>query len=253
MNLEENRKTWGECSYPGDGDCWAKAWGGTDAQWRATVLPRIGRMINDARNIVEIGCGMGRHVCLLYDAARGEGNPDAWNLYLGLDIVKKCVRNCRSKRWGMVDRCIRFYCNDGKSIPLTENDSPVDFVFSWDSLVHADREVMEAYLREIARVLRPGGRAFIHHSNLADCPKGDYPKHARDPGVSAERVRQYVANHVAGLWVVSQELVDWGGCGALIDCFTVLTKGDAIKTRVVQNRDFMAEAHAARRIKELYG
>jgi hypothetical protein len=43
----------------------------------------------------------------------------------------------------------------------------VDFVFSFDSLVHADAPTLEAYLRELTRVLRPGGVAFLHHSNMA--------------------------------------------------------------------------------------
>ena len=140
--------------------------------------------------------------------------------------------------------------------------------FSWDSLVHADKEVMAAYLGEIARVQRPGGRAFIHHSNLAACKDGDYPKHARDPGVSAAwvvimnleenkwAVGLEAVHETGGLRVVSQEVVDWGGTGHLIDCFTVLERSDDRPyppPKLVENCDFMAEAHAARRIAELYG
>jgi Methyltransferase domain len=47
-------------------------------------------------------------------------------------------------------------------------DQSIDFVFSYDSLVHADTEVLSAYLSEVARVLTPTGAAFLHHSNLSE-------------------------------------------------------------------------------------
>jgi SAM-dependent methyltransferase len=41
-----------------------------------------------------------------------------------------------------------------------------DFIYSFDVFVHLDLHVMWTYLQEIARVLKPGGRAFLHTSNL---------------------------------------------------------------------------------------
>jgi hypothetical protein len=48
---------------------------------------------------------------------------------------------------------------------MIENGS-IDFAFSFDSLVHAESDVMSSYAHELARVLKPGGVAFLHHSNL---------------------------------------------------------------------------------------
>jgi SAM-dependent methyltransferase len=42
-----------------------------------------------------------------------------------------------------------------------------DFVYSFDVFVHLDLHVMWQYAQEIARVLKPGGHAFLHTSNLA--------------------------------------------------------------------------------------
>ena len=42
-----------------------------------------------------------------------------------------------------------------------------DFVYSFDVFVHLDLHGMWRYFQEVARVLRCGGRAFIHTSNLA--------------------------------------------------------------------------------------
>jgi SAM-dependent methyltransferase len=44
-------------------------------------------------------------------------------------------------------------------------DASLDFVWSFDSVVHMDPPVVRAYLREIGRVLRPGGSAVVHHAD----------------------------------------------------------------------------------------
>src|SRR5579859_8081721 len=51
--------------------------------------------------------------------------------------------------------------NDGTSLAMIE-DGTVDLVFSFDSLVHVEADVMDAYLDEIARVpRRTVWRSFI--------------------------------------------------------------------------------------------
>jgi cyclopropane fatty-acyl-phospholipid synthase-like methyltransferase len=46
---------------------------------------------------------------------------------------------------------------------MIKNDSK-DFVFSWDSFVHMEKEVIDLYLRGFSDVLKKGGHGFIHHS-----------------------------------------------------------------------------------------
>ena len=47
--------------------------------------------------------------------------------------------------------------------------------YSWDTMVHFDKIVFRDYLREATRVLAPGGRAFLHYSNLgAERPNSDF-------------------------------------------------------------------------------
>jgi hypothetical protein len=55
--------------------------------------------------------------------------------------------------------------NDGRSLDMIEDES-IDFVFSFDSLVHADSGTVRSYMLQIARKLRFSGTGFIHHSNL---------------------------------------------------------------------------------------
>ena len=64
-----------------------------------------------------------------------------------------------------MDNHISYYVNDGQSVDMIE-DSSIDFVFSFDSLVHADTKTLEAYLKQLAVKLKPNGIGFIHHSNL---------------------------------------------------------------------------------------
>lgn len=44
--------------------------------------------------------------------------------------------------------------------------STVDFVFTFDVFVHLEPEVIGSYLREIERVLRPGGVAVVHYGDV---------------------------------------------------------------------------------------
>jgi hypothetical protein len=55
-------------------------------------------------------------------------------------------------------------------------DNSVDFVFSFDSLVHDRRDFIESYLHQLGSKLRVGGKGFFHHSNL-----GAYANSERRP------------------------------------------------------------------------
>ena len=59
--------------------------------------------------------------------------------YVGVDLASRCVDACR-ERFTSFDHA-RFEVNDGRSLPVLENDS-VDFVFSFDSLVHVEADVI---------------------------------------------------------------------------------------------------------------
>jgi hypothetical protein len=93
-------------------------------------------------------------------------------------------------------------------------------------MVYFDKVVVRDYLIEFSRVLRPGGRAFLHHSNYgAFKPNSDWPtNYGTRSNMSAELLRQYADE--AGLHVRSQRLSGtadgWGMDD--IDCLSMVEK-----------------------------
>jgi ubiquinone/menaquinone biosynthesis C-methylase UbiE len=121
--------------------------------WRKSIYPRIKRLL-PAATILEIAPGFGR--CTAYLKNHCE------RLVI-VDLSPKCIEAC--KRRFANESNISYYVNDGKSLDMIA-DRSIDFVFSFDSLVHAQADVMEAYVKQLAVKLKPSGQGFIHHSNL---------------------------------------------------------------------------------------
>ena len=260
-SIQENLQSWNQdYPWPLQGEEWSRAWGGSQAQWFGTILPRIQAFL-PARRVLEIGPGFGRWTHYL------RGHCES---LVGVDLAQKCVEACKSRFAG--DARLAFLQNDGRSLAMVP-DGSIDFVFSFDTLVHAERDVIEAYLPQVAAKLAPGGTGFIHHSNLAayragfalarDVPdelkqvllRKDFagPTHWRAETMSAPLFEATCA--AAGLRCLSQELVNWGTESLLIDCFTVITRarpGAPAANRVTENAEFMKEAELVKRRAAAY-
>jgi len=241
-----NRDYWNpEGGWTDKGENFADIWGTSEAQWYGTIYPRIHRFV-PAETILEIACGYGRGAVFLQNYCER---------YIGIDLVQQCVDACR-ERFGPTDR-LQFYQNDGLDLSFIPNES-VDFVYSWDSLVHAEPAVIRNYLAQLPRILKATGAAFLHHGNLGAYPFQSwilykrYIRRAfsllgltergaqnRDPRTTAATVAQEARS--CGLVVIQQELVNWKTHTALFDCFTTLRRSGN-KGRLITNRDFMREA-----------
>ncbi|MBD0275184.1 MAG: class I SAM-dependent methyltransferase [Acetobacteraceae bacterium] len=183
-----------------------------DGQWRELILPFLrenGSGI-DWAVVVELGAGRGRTAAKLL--------PLAGRLRL-VDLHANNLDACRRRFGG--DPRLSYHATDGRSLPLP--DAEATFLFCFDSMVHFDSDVVRAYLREARRVLRPGGHAFLHHSNTLAHPGGDFQAepHWRN-FMSKELLAHYALKE--GLEVLRQQPLDWAGDGSFIDCFSLLRR-----------------------------
>lgn len=127
---------------------------------RREVADRIrSHGVHGARTIVDIGCGIGTHVRLL----AAEAGPEA--LVVGIDASAVLLQQARQRTPGRAG----FALGDAHRLPLASGA----FELAWveRALVHFANPVQA--LREIHRVLRPGGRAILTEADysgvLLDC------------------------------------------------------------------------------------
>jgi 2-polyprenyl-3-methyl-5-hydroxy-6-metoxy-1,4-benzoquinol methylase len=255
-NLENWERAW---DWSAHGEEWSRSWGGTPALWFAAILPRIHAWV-PAASILEIAPGHGRWTQYLKDLTE--------HLVI-VDLTESCIEHCRQRFADATN--IEFHVNDGRSLDMVDEHS-IDFVFSFDSLVHAEDEVLASYLDQLSDKLTANGVAFLHHSNIGNypaltklarrAPARQFKRLVRLGAVidlSAWRAESVTADRVAelsdqsGLRCISQELITWEFGPYLIDAISVITPRGSRWERprtVVANRGFRREVQ---RMAGLYG
>jgi hypothetical protein len=230
--------------------------------WYGTLLPRLHAFL-PADTILELGPGHGRWTQYL------KGVADRLVL---VDLAEDCIATCR-ERFGP-DTSSSYHVNDGKSLDMVA-DRSIDLMFSFDSLVHAEADVLEAYLNQLATKLTPHGVGFIHHSNM-----GAYRRAARFAKMVPGRlrraltIRRLLVNvyawraesttaelfaalcERAGLVCIAQEKISWEYGRGLTDAISLFTlPGSRWERPLVEleNPDFMDEAARLAQIGRLYG
>lgn len=212
-DLNWNASLWGtNYDWPGAGEEWSAPWGGSEPQWFGSLYPRLHRLL-PAASILEIAPGHGRWTRFLL--------PFCQN-YFGIDLNQSCVDVC--KMMFSQTPYARFESNDGMTLDAAE-DGSFDFIFSFDSLVHAEIDVFHSYIPEILKKLKPDGTAFIHHSNYA---AGQLPQehhdHSRAHTVSAAAVADVIA--ASGGTLIVQEVITWIDAH-LLDCLTLFGREES--------------------------
>ncbi len=245
--VEYNKEFWGrDYQWSEDGEEWSEAYGGSDMQWYASILPRIHAFI-PSRRILEIAPGYGRWTNYLKD----------WCQHLiVVDVSEKCIHACRERFSGYPK--VTAYLNDGRSLSMIE-DRSLNFVFSFDSLVHVDDLTMSAYVSQLASKLCDDGVAFLHHSNLGEysldaLELSGVNMHGRDETMTAEKFRSFTSD--SEMFCLSQELIPWGTNDVLIDCISIISRSDSSwtnKTEIFKNHEFMKETSYISKLSHLYG
>ncbi|MBI3818016.1 MAG: class I SAM-dependent methyltransferase [Planctomycetes bacterium] len=149
---DENRKMWNELHDWTDlGEIWTP-----HADWKVDVLRwTIERYLKRGLRVLELGPGGGRWTqeLLKYEPRH----------IVLVDIARKCVDLCK-QRFADAER-LELFVNDGRTLPFIE-DASIDFIWSFDCLVHVDREDIQSYFKEFRRVLAPGGIIIIHYPTI---------------------------------------------------------------------------------------
>ena len=184
-NVEEQRK-WNDPSlWNNDGE----NWGNSFNLWNNVIFPKISNYVS-GKDTLEIAAGYGRLTKHLLDHTKS------------LSIVElndNCIKRCR-ERFG--DKIKEYAINNGKTLSMF-NDNSFDFIFSWDSFVHMNKEVIDSYLKEIKRVLRSGGYAIIHHSFFSGGNIESFKNKAGRSNMSPDVFNEMLIKY--GLELISQE------------------------------------------------
>lgn len=249
-SITENQQVWGTShDWPLAGDEWSESWGSAPAQWYGSLLPRIFPFLGG--RILEIAPGHGRWTQFLQNHCSS---------LIGIDLAASCVDYCNDRFRDKPN--LQFKTNDGLKLSAID-DGSIDFIFSFDSLVHAEADVIASYVTEFARVLRKGGVAFVHHSNGGGVPvaltwnkvkrrlKIPTSHHWRASSMSANKMRTFVERD--GMSILQQEIVPWIGETMLMDCITTIVNTPGQKATLLKNSRFMEEAAAIKRISSIQG
>ena len=208
-NIEEQRLWNLNSNWAIDGHEWSKSFGTTEELWNNQIFDKIKEF--RGKKILEIAPGFGRITQFLSILA-GE--------LIVVDLNPICIEKTKSK---LKHHVLAYFVNDGKSIPKVRDNSQ-DLVFSFDSFVHMHANVTEEYVKEISRVLKPGGQAFIHHSWLYGGSDESTHNVAGRSNMSPEQFKTFVENN--NMEIVSQNVIQfeplelWNGT----DCISIFRK-----------------------------
>jgi ubiquinone/menaquinone biosynthesis C-methylase UbiE len=183
--------------------------------------------------VLDLSCGAGWATRLLANAVEGRSAAGAEGSAIGLDISDEMIARARAASRDFEN--IMFVCSPAQEIPWA--DEYFDKVLSIEAFYYFPDQ--EAVLRELLRVLRPGGSLFIlinlyreNHYSLRWVGELKVPVHARSEQeyvemlrrcgfseVEAKRVEDFTPTPetYSGKWFSSAaELADFKRIGALL-------------------------------------
>jgi len=121
------------------------------------ALQHVGREFYSFNSILDFGCGCGRVIRWFHD------HPSECSLY-GSDIDAKAIDWCRKKL-----TFATFSVNDPLP-PFRFPDLHFDLVYSISIFTHLDESYQMAWLKELQRVIKPGGIALLSFHSETNWP-----------------------------------------------------------------------------------
>jgi ubiquinone/menaquinone biosynthesis C-methylase UbiE len=182
-----------------------------ERHWQSLIWPMLSRNDIDLSRTLELACGYGRNSRKLLEAG-------AKALTL-VDVNADNIAYCRKHIQHLGN--VSIIQNNGTDLS-TLGDATFTFVYTFDSMVHFDLELVISYLAEFSRVLEPGGMAFIHHSNYSGSPGTDFRSNPHWRNFMSAAIVRHVAIRNK-FEVVEQQIIGWGG-QADLDCLSLLRR-----------------------------
>ena len=115
---------------------------------------RLAPLLSSDAVVMDLGCGIGRVARYVAPSCRTVWAVDASEVMLG---------HARRRLAGAGD--VRFARSDGTSVPAIPDDA-IDVAYSLLTLQHLEREDAFALLRDLRRMVRPGGRTYLTFPNI---------------------------------------------------------------------------------------
>lgn len=212
-----NRDWCAYCHFEDDYFCDAESAAGLKVFWgeNSPFLAKFQQL--NLKNVIELACGRGRHVPKYMEIA-GEITL--------VDILSENINICRERFKD--ESNIKYYCNNGYNLEELESDT-YTAIFSYDAMVHFEMMDIYEYLKDFYRVLVPGGKALIHHSNNTSDYKASFSNAPHGRSFMSKEIFAYLA-YRAGFTVLEQEVIGWGIKGVNyrqdLDCISLIQKKD---------------------------
>jgi ubiquinone/menaquinone biosynthesis C-methylase UbiE len=169
-----------------------------DGNFQAVGAEFLGHFIRKGgllpgNRVLDIGCGIGRMAVPLtqyLDFAKGR--------YCGIDPVAGGIQWCQQKiastytnfEFRHLDIAHKLYnpkgAINGLELTLPYEDRQFDFIIMTSVVTHLPDEEVSAYLREVERVLAPGGRLFMT-AFVVDSSAQENPLNKRDARLGFQR------------------------------------------------------------------
>jgi ubiquinone/menaquinone biosynthesis C-methylase UbiE len=188
-----------------------------EGQWKSLIWPEIQHFNFEVT--LDFAAGHGRNSTNLAKLAK--------KLYI-VDANPEAVQFLRQRFEGDAQTQCTVSVIQNNGIDLSEVPSgAVTALYSFDSMVHFEKRLIEAYMPEFQRVMAPGALGFIHHSNfgrVSDDP--DFRNHpAWRANVDQNFFAQCCFRHQL-LAIRQVPIVWWVGEVAIqdFDCLTIILK-----------------------------
>lgn len=195
-NIDEQRR-WNEDQlWLNGGHEWSQSFGTTENLWNKYLFDDLKDF--RGKKILEIAPGHGRMTQFLSILA---------SELLVVDLNPNCIKFTKEK---LGHHVLAYFVNNGNDLPRVRDKSQ-DLVFSFDSFVHFHKNVIDDYLSEIYRVLKPGGKGYIHHSWLENGSDYSFDNYAGRSTMDPFTFKGLVEKHNMG--VVTQKPINFEPLG----------------------------------------